>query len=915
MLGVLCIVGGYTLQLDSAAELQTLDMRFRYVADQAPPGNVVIVAIDDNSLDIIGKWPWTREIFAGIVETLSQCGAKIVILDIILPRPQKVRLLHPLSEIYNPDSSETVSDAPPIPIYDDAILTRAISQTGNIFIPFHIIFELGTQSAGFAQLDSRVAELLDKNPNLSFESLMASLGKELTHSPRKVVKSYLHQRSLISLRRFALPVTNSTLNTMTGACVPPLLPFAETIYGSGFVSFQSGQDGTVRRISMLADIFANSQNQRLQHGEKKLHYPQLAMSVAADVFARKYGKPLAISAVDSKITLIVPDGKQLEIPVDDQGKILINWRHGEVHISAAEVAAITRKKAEIKRNNRLKRITQLRLAEDRSPTLIRLFAKGDTIDRKLRKAYRDRYTAQLYNPANIPAAPTELLRSEAVVEAQIESAFIAFRKNDLEGFFLSTVPTEPNAKALYDKLSGMLKRIDDIEAANAEKLAYINKRLEILRKKVGGKICMVGSTATAAADMVATPINPQTPGVVVHANILDTILTGNFIIETPWWVNVLVILVTGGIVAAVSVRFSVLRAAGLTLISAAAYVAFCYAIFSMGNVWIVMVAPLAGMLTAFVVITGYRQITEERAKRQIRAMFSHAISPALVDRLLEDPSLAELGGQMRRISCMFADLAGFTTLSERLGPQKTVRLLNSYFDRITDVVQNRHGGYINKFLGDGLMVFFGAPVYEDDHAYKAVLGAIDAQHAIAEFNDVLLDENPDTQIAVRIGITTGEAVVGNCGSTQRMDYTAIGDCVNLSSRLQDANKFFASNILIDQQTWESVKDEKLLARPLGRVIVTGRVEPIWIWEIRDILDDTGSQDTQVMTDFAIAMEFFAERKFQECKTLLQSVLQKIPGDIACEVYIELAQQGIAGGEITPKISNTKGLSRIALPWE
>jgi len=311
----------------------------------------------------------------------------------------------------------------------------------------------------------------------------------------------------------------------------------------------------------------------------------------------------------------------------------------------------------------------------------------------------------------------------------------------------------------------------------------------------------------------------------------------------------------------------------------------------------------------------YRQITEERAKRQIRAMFSHAISPALVDQLMEDPSLAELGGEMRRLSCMFADLAGFTTLSERLGPQRTVRLLNSYFDRITDVVQNKHGGYINKFLGDGLMVFFGAPVYEDDHAVRAVLGGIYTQRAIAEFNDALREENSDTQIAVRIGITTGEAMVGNCGSTQRMDYTAIGDCVNLSSRLQDANKFFASNILVDQQTWMAVKDEKLLARPLGRVIVTGRVEPIWIWEIRDLLDDTNPQDKQVMTDFTTAMDLFAERKFQECKTLLQSARQKLPNDVACEVYIELCEQGLAGGEIVPKISSAKGLSRIALPWE
>ena len=197
MLGVLCIVGGYILQLDSAAELQTLDMRFRYAAEKAPPKNVVIVDIDDNSLEIIGRWPWPREILAGIIETLTQCRAEIVMLDIILPHPQKVRLIYPLSEIYNPDSSETVADVPPIPIYDDAILTKAIAKAGNVFVPFHVDFKQDTQPPGSSQLNLHIAELLEKNPNLSFDSLITSLGKELTHSPRNVVKIYLHQQLLL----------------------------------------------------------------------------------------------------------------------------------------------------------------------------------------------------------------------------------------------------------------------------------------------------------------------------------------------------------------------------------------------------------------------------------------------------------------------------------------------------------------------------------------------------------------------------------------------------------------------------------------------------------------------------------------------------------------------------------------------
>ncbi|MCK5114351.1 MAG: adenylate/guanylate cyclase domain-containing protein [Phycisphaerae bacterium] len=915
MLGVLCVIGGYALDLDSPAELRTLDMRFRYAAETAPSENVTIITIDDNSLHIIGRWPWPRATLAGIIETLNQCDAEVVMLDIILPRPQKVRMEHPLSKIYNPTSSESIANTPPIPIYDDAILAGTIAKAGNVFVPFQVNFKPEIRSLELAELNARVAKLLDKHPDMNFESMVQKIDPDGTIPVSQIVKSYLHQHSLAVLQRFALSITNSNLKIPTGNVVAPLLPFAQTTYGSGFITYQADGDGTVRRISMLAEVGKNSAESDAPASQAKGIYPQLAFAVGTDAFARRCGKPLTVTPSDSDITLTAADAQQRIIPVDDRGRITINWRRGEVYISAAEVNAISKVREQIKNNNRLKRIAQLRLAEGRSDKLIRLFARLETIDPKLQKIQQQRYIAKLYDPANIPPAPTELLQSQALIKQQIDAVFPTFRKDDLEGFFLATVPTEPKDKAIYDELSGLLKDIDEIDAVNVEKLAYINERTKILREKVAGKICLIGSTSIGAADMVSTPLNPLTPGVVVHANIIETILAGDFVIETPWWINALVILTAGAVIIAITVKFSILRAAGLMLLAMGAYVAFCFLVFSTANVWVVIVAPLAGMLAAFVVVTGYRQITEERAKRHIRAMFSHAISPALVDRLMEDPSLAELGGEMRRLSCMFADLAGFTTLSEQLGPQRTVRLLNSYFDRITDVVQNRCGGYINKFLGDGLMVFFGAPVYEDDHPVRAVQGSIYTQRAIAEFNDALREENSGTQVTVRVGITTGDAMVGNCGSSQRMDYTAIGDCVNLSSRLQDTNKFFGTSILIDEETWDAVKDEKLLARPLGRVIVTGRVEPIWIWEIRDLLDDATPQDKQAMTDFSAAMQLFAERKFPQCKTLLESVLQKLPGDTACEVYIELCGQGIAGGEITPKISNEKGLSRIALPWE
>ena len=159
---------------------------------------------------------------------------------------------------------------------------------------------------------------------------------------------------------------------------------------------------------------------------------------------------------------------------------------------------------------------------------------------------------------------------------------------------------------------------------------------------------------------------------------------------------------------------------------AVAYAAFnASVVFGVMNCWLAVWHPLMAMVAGFAMVTAYRQLTEERAKRRIRALFAHAMSPALVDRLLEDPSVARLGGERRVVTCFFSDMAGFTSLSERLGEQGTVSLLNRYFDRMTDVIQNRNGGYLNKFLGDGLFVFFGAPVFQDDHPARAIRAAID----------------------------------------------------------------------------------------------------------------------------------------------------------------------------------------------
>ncbi|KKK76702.1 hypothetical protein LCGC14_2860970, partial [marine sediment metagenome] len=298
-------------------------------------------------------------------------------------------------------------------------------------------------------------------------------------------------------------------------------------------------------------------------------------------------------------------------------------------------------------------------------------------------------------------------------------------------------------------------------------------------------------------------------GVVVHANILNTILTGRFVPRSGLWLSLGLTLAAGVLVAVFTSTRGPIQSALLLAAAAVGLLGLHVAAWKMWTSWPGAVSPVAAMAATFAVVTTYRQLTEERQKRQVIGMFKLHLSPAMVDRLVADPTQAGLGGQQRQLSCLFSDLANFTSLSERLGPEATVRLLNQYLDHVCEIIQVRHGGTLSKFEGDGVFAFFGAPIAQPDHAARAIRAALDCQAFVAGFDRQLRADGllpTEAELSVRVGVTTGEVLVGNMGSTQRVAYTAIGDSVNLAARLETANKFFGTHILVNEQAWREAAD-------------------------------------------------------------------------------------------------------------
>ena len=345
-----------------------------------------------------------------------------------------------------------------------------------------------------------------------------------------------------------------------------------------------------------------------------------------------------------------------------------------------------------------------------------------------------------------------------------------------------------------------------------------------------GKIVFVGASGSGLFEPRANPFNPADPGVLIHATLADNLLTGDFLRRAGPMLDVgatVLAALLAGIAASfiASVWWSV--AAGLGL--AAAYLVLTAWLFAGPGVWLDAAAPTLAILLTFTGGMAANYFTEGRHKRQIREMFSKYVAPEYVAQLAEDPSKITLGGRRAELTILFSDIRGFTSISEKLEPHEVIEFLNEYLSLMAAIVKQK-GGTLDKFIGDAVMAFWGEPVHHPDHADRAADCALAMQETTAQLAKKWVAQGkPDIHIGV--GINTAEVVVGNIGSVEhKLDYTVIGDGVNLASRLESANKEFKTGIIISEFTLAKLGD-RFEVRALGDVKVKGKERPVTIYEL------------------------------------------------------------------------------------
>jgi adenylate cyclase len=392
----------------------------------------------------------------------------------------------------------------------------------------------------------------------------------------------------------------------------------------------------------------------------------------------------------------------------------------------------------------------------------------------------------------------------------------------------------------------------------------IAKRLP--KDSLKGKIAFVGATEVGIYDLRPTPFDATLPGIEIHATMAANALEKRFLLydSVTQMMEIACIFILP-ILLGIFLAFAPGTFAGLGVMAlfTAAFGFFNYTMFASAFRDMTLIYPFAGIALTYLGGEAWRNLVVERKGRHLKKAFSSYVSPDLVKQIEKDPDKLVLGGEQRELSILFSDIRGFTTVSESLTPPELVKLLNEYLSPMTRIVLEERGT-LDKFIGDAVMALFNAPLDVPEHATHACAAAVRMLEELKLLNVGFAERGMNT-LDIGVGINTGPAVVGNMGADIRFDYTAIGDSVNLASRLEGLNKYYGSHILLSEDTRKQVNDSRFTFREVDRVKVKGKHLPIVMYELM-------ISNLDILPRFEEALEKYRAQNFAVAKSVFDELV-------------------------------------------
>ena len=528
--------------------------------------------------------------------------------------------------------------------------------------------------------------------------------------------------------------------------------------------------------------------------------------------------------------------------------------------------------------------------------IVNLLSDNDQVYRKYKPYFEDRYN--LKNSILVPSF------SFAVLNKYFNKSpeYIAQKKENYFIYDSINIPLLGHSDILLNYYSGLrsfpyykfYEIIDDSSFKTKDEIYYESElnNWDMLKDEgiFKDKIVLIGSTMPEDRDIFATSFSPTGKqgdnfqfGVEIHATMIQNVLDKDFIYNESRLTEFLILLLITFIsfylitfTKKIKIRYTFIiefMSIILVLLLIYSFYLFSLFLFTKYNLLVNVVSPSLALLLSYITATSYNFIAERKQKNLIKGMFGQYVSENFVNELVSDPAKLKLGGERKELSILFSDIEGFTSISESKKPEELVSFINEYLSDMTEIILSNQGT-LDKYIGDAVMAFWGAPIELKNHAYLACSTALQMQKKIKEIK----------KLSVRIGINSGNIIVGNIGGSKRFDYTVMGDNVNLASRLESVNKIYSTNILIGENTYQFIKDD-FITRELDSIKVKGKSITTNIYELISTKDELKSEINSLIDKFSMALALYRIQKFEEA-IFIFSECYNIYSDRASEVFIE-----------------------------
>lgn len=465
------------------------------------------------------------------------------------------------------------------------------------------------------------------------------------------------------------------------------------------------------------------------------------------------------------------------------------------------------------------------------------------------------------------------------------------------------IPTDPQGR-VFVHFAQYPTAKPPLYISAAEALSQDPAVMQKMQQVLAGKLVVIGTSAVGLKDIRQTPISPVLPGVEVHAQVLETILSGAHLTRPAEVVLIeFGILLLGGLVMIVLIpRLSAVWTFLLSTGIAAGLVAGAWNLYTTQHQLMDVAYPSIALFGLFLVLSYLNYMREEKERKQVKNAFGHYVSPALLEQIAANPGKLVLGGETRNITILFSDIRGFTTISERFNAQELTRFINKFLTPMTNVIME-HEGTIDKYMGDAIMAFWNAPLDVASHAEKACRAALRMQDAVKALNVKLQQEaaaekgktnrrHYTAPIAIGVGLNTGDCCVGNMGSDQRFDYSALGDNVNLASRLEGQSKTYGVDIVLGQNTVDQLPDDRFAFIEIDRIQVKGKTEPVTIYAL---LGDEGwladGKFKELKGDAFAMIGSYRRKVWNEAERYARRLPQHLPSlQGLCDLYLSRIEE-------------------------